>query len=141
MEVKVKTIDWKPLFYETGGACWFDFKASSDYKIPPQTFILIETQVVVEVPEWYVLQIMPRSSTFKNYWLIQTNGVGIIDSDYSWNTDTIKFPYFNISNKTAIIKAGDRIGQWVFVKIERANFKVVDDMWSINRWWFGTTWK
>ncbi len=140
MKVRIKTCNWEILNYETSEACGFDFKASTDIIIKPWEFWLVETWTVIEVPEWYALQIQPRSSTFKRYWLIQTNSVGLIDWDYCWDDDTIKFPYFNISNKDAIIKIGDRIWQWVFIKIGKADFEITGNMWNNNRWWFWTTW-
>ena len=36
----------------------------------------------MELPKGYEAHIVPRSSTFKNYGIIQTNSVGIIDADY-----------------------------------------------------------
>jgi len=140
MEVRIKTIDWKPLNYETKKACGFDFKASENTIIKAGEFWLIETWTVVEVPEWYALQIQPRSSTFKNFWLIQTNSVWLIDKDYCGDNDTIKFPYFNISKKDAIIKKWERIGQGILIKIGIADFIVVKTMKNKDRWWFWTTW-
>lgn len=139
MKVRIKTSDGQPLFYETTGACGFDFKCVWEYIFEPGEFKLVETGTVVEVPEWYVLQVCPRSSTYKKHGLIQVNSVGIIDSDYAWENDTIKFPYMNLSWQRQIIEDGTRIGQWVFVKIEKADFEVVDSMWNKDRGWFGTT--
>jgi len=140
MKVRIKTIDNKPLSYETPWACWFDFKCVEDLTFAPGEFKLVETWTVVEVPEWYVLQIFPRSSTFKKHWLIQVNSVWIIDEDYSWDNDTIKFPYMNMSGVEQKIKAGTRIWQWVLVPILKADFEVVETMWNPDRWWFWTTW-
>jgi len=140
MKVRIKTYDWEKLFYETEKACWFDFRASEDITIKPGEFALVETWTVIEVPDGYALQIQPRSSTFKKLWLIQTNSVWLIDWDYCWDNDTIKFPYYNLSNKEVHIKKGDRIWQGVFIKIWKADFEVVDSMNNKDRWWFWTTW-
>lgn len=128
MKVRIKTQDGQPLFYETAGACAFDFKSVQDVTIEPGAFALIETGTVVETPEGYVLQIQPRSSTFKKHGIMQVNSVGIIDNDYSGDEDTIKFAYINMRNETTHIPAGTRIGQGMFVKIERADFEIVDTM-------------
>jgi dUTP pyrophosphatase len=111
MKVRIKTFDGKPLFYETKGACGFDFKSQSDITIEPGEFSLIETGTVVEVPNGYVLQIQPRSSTFKKHGLMQVNSVGIIDADYCGDNDTIKFAYINMRKEAVTIEAGTRIGQ------------------------------
>lgn len=140
MKVRIKTSDAQPLFYETAWACWFDFKCLWDYTFKPWEFKLVETWTVVEVPEWYVLQICPRSSTFKKHWLIQVNSVWIIDSDYCWENDTIKFAYMNMSNEVQKIENWTRIGQWVLMPILKAEFEVVESMGNSDRGWFGTTW-
>lgn len=139
MKVRMKTSDGQPLFYETAGACGFDFKCVGDYTFQPGEFQLIETGTVIEVPEGYVLQICPRSSTFKKHWLIQVNSIGIIDSDYSWDNDTIKFAYMNLSKEVQKIENGTRIWQWVLLPILKAEFEVVETMGNTDRGWFGTT--
>jgi dUTP pyrophosphatase len=139
MKVRIKTSDNKPLFYETPWACGFDFKAKEDITIEPWEMKLIDTWTVVEVPKWYVLQVLPRSSIFKKYGLIQVNSVWIIDNDYCWNNDTIWFQYLNMWKETVKIEAGTRIGQWVFVQIWIAEFEVVDNFENENRWGFGST--
>jgi dUTP pyrophosphatase len=139
MKVKIKTLDNKPLFYETKWACGFDFKASVDIEISPWEMKLINTWTVVEVPKWYVLLVLPRSSIFKKYGLIQVNWVGVIDNDYCWDDDTIWFQYLNMWKEKVKIEAGTRIGQWLFVKVWIAEFEVVEKMENETRGWFGST--
>lgn len=141
MKVRIKTLDSKPLCYETSGAVAFDFKCTQDYTFQPGEFHLVETGTVVEIPKGYMLQIQPRSSTFKKHGLMQVNSVWIIDQDYCGDTDTIKFAYMNMSQEIQTIEAWTRIWQGVFVKIEKAEFEVVESMWdNAARWGFGTTW-
>ena len=142
MKVRIKTSDWEALFYETKLACGFDFKCSEETTIKAQSFWLVETGTVVETPEGYALQIQPRSSTFKNYGLMQTNSVWLVDRDYCGDNDTIKFPYFNMRNEDVVIPKGERIGQWIFLKVWIADFEVVESMWNDNdRGGFWTTGK
>jgi len=141
MKVRIKTNNGEPLAYETSGACAFDFKSVDEVTIEPGDFALVETGTVIETPKWYLLQIQPRSSTFKKFGLMQVNSVGIIDNDYCGDSDSVKFPYMNMKKESVTIPAGTRIGQWVFVKIERADFELVDNMGdNSSRGWFGTTW-
>lgn len=141
MKVRIKTQDGKPLNYESAGAVAFDFKCTQDYTFQPWEFILVETGTVVEIPEWYMLQIQPRSSTFKKHGLMQVNSVWIIDRDYCGDEDTIKFAYMNMSKEVQHIEKWTRIGQWVFVKTAIAEFEVVESMWdNTSRGGFGTTW-
>jgi len=139
MKVRIKTSDWKPLNYETPWACAFDFKCIEDLVFQPWEFKIVETGTVVDVPDGYVLQISPRSSTYKKHWLIQVNSIWIIDWDYCWDNDTVKFAYLNITKEEVKIEAGTRIGQWMFLKIERPEFELVEKMWTKDRWWFWST--
>ena len=82
----------------------------------------------------------PRSSTFKKLWLLLVNSVWIIDNDYCWTNDTIKFMYLNLTNGTVIVKKWDRIWQWVFVKMEKADFDYVEKLDWKDRCWYWTTW-
>ncbi len=132
MRVKVQTP--YELAYQTHGSCAFDFQANETVTFAPWEYRLIDTGTVIEVPEGYVLQISPRSSTFKNFWLIQVNGVGIIDQDYCGDNDIIKFPYLNMRSEPVIIEKGTRIWQGMFLKIEQAQF-----MNKADRGGFGST--
>jgi len=139
MKVKIKTSDNKLLNYETAWACAFDFKCIEDLTFAPWEFKIVETWVVIQVPEGYTLQLAPRSSTYKKHGLIQVNWIGIIDQDYCGNGDTIKFPYLNITDKESFLEAGTRIGQGMFVKIEKPEFELVDSMEKEDRGWFWST--
>lgn len=139
MDVRIKTIDGKPLAYETPGACGFDFAASETVTFAPREFKLIETGTVVEVPAGHVLLTLPRSSTFKKLGLIQVNSGGVIDHDYCGDGDTIKFPFLNLRDEPVTVEKGTRIGQGLFVQISRADFRVVETMGNKDRGGFGTT--
>jgi len=139
MKVRIKSLDGKSVNYETPGACAFDFRCLNEEIFEPGDFKLVETGLVVEIPKWYVLMTSPRSSTYKKHWLIQVNSPWIIDNDYCGDTDTIKFPYYNLSWKKQVLEIGTRIWQWTFVKIERWEFELVETMWNKDRWSFGTT--
>ncbi len=139
MKVRIKTSHQKDIAYKTEGACAFDFRSSEDVTFAPKEWKLIETGTVVETPKGYMLMIAPRSSTFKNYGLMMVNSVGIIDQDYSGDNDTIKFAYINMRDEPVKIKAGERIGQGMFVKIEKPEIEIVESMNNADRGGFGTT--
>ncbi len=139
MKVRIKTSDGQPLNYETKGACAFDFRCTQDVHFEPGEWKLVETGTVVETPEGYVLQIQPRSSTFKKHGLMQVNSVGIVDQDYCGDNDTIKFAYINMTKEPQTLEAGTRIGQGMFLQIAKPEFEVVDSMNNENRGGFGST--
>ncbi len=140
MKIRIKTSDGEALNYESKWACAFDFKSIEDVTFAPWEFKLIETWVVIETPKWYVLQIQPRSSTFKKHWLMQVNSIWVIDQDYCGENDTIKFAYINMTDKEQHIEKWTRIGQWMFLKVEIADFELVEKMENDDRGWFGSTW-
>lgn len=141
MQVRIKKNHDFPLEYKTTGACAFDLCAMEDVTFAPKEWKLVDTGTVVETPQEYALVIAPRSSTFKNYGLMQVNSIGIIDQDYSGDNDTIKFAYINMKNEEITIKKWERIGQGMFVKIERPEMIFVDTMSNSDRGGFGTTGK
>ena len=139
MQVAMKNSSGKKLEYKTSGACAFDFEASETITIEPGEWKLVDTGTVIATPEGYLLQTQPRSGTFKNFGLMQVNSVGIIDQDYCGDTDTIKFPFINMGKSAVTVNIGDRIGQGVFVKIEKPEFVLVEKMEGKDRGGFGTT--
>jgi len=139
MQVRIKNQSGKFLEYKTPGACAFDFESLEEYVFVPGEWKLVDTGTVIATPEWYCLVIAPRSGTFKNYGLMQVNSIGIIDQDYCGDDDTVKFAYINMRKEEVVIKKWERIGQGMFVKIEKPEFELVESMNSSNRGGFGTT--
>lgn len=139
MKVRIKNSSGKVLEYKTPGACAFDFEAAETVTFEPGEWKLVDTGTVIETPEGHVLQTQPRSGTFKNLGLMQVNSVGIIDQDYSGDNDTIKFPFINMRKEPVTIQKGDRIGQGMFVKIEKPEFVLVENMGGADRGGFGST--
>lgn len=82
--------------------------------------VLIPMNIKIQYPEGYGAKLLPRSSTFKKYGLIQTNSEGLIDSDF---VKEHKFPVINLTNKDVIIPAGTLIAQLEIVKKENINIK------------------
>ena len=50
--------------------------------------------VAMELPAGYEAHIAPRSSTFKNYGILQTNGVGVVDQSYCGDGDQWHMPAY-----------------------------------------------
>ena len=71
---------------------WIDLRASEDVELRAGEFKLIDLGVSMQLPKGYEAHIVPRSSTYKNFHVVQANGVGIIDNWYSGTNDVWKFP-------------------------------------------------
>lgn len=141
MQVKIKRIDSKlPLpMYETAGAVGFDFVAREEVVIEAKSLGLIPGNVVIEVPEGYMLVVASRSSAPKKKGLLTPHGIGIIDHDYCGPTDEIKVQVYNFCDQAVTIARGEKIAQGVFVKIEKFQFEEVDEMTKESRGGFGST--
>ena len=92
----------------------------------------------MELPEGYEAHIVPRSSTFKNFGIIQTNHYGIIDESYCGDNDQWCFPAFAL--RDTIIHKNDRICQFRIVKKQPpVEFEVVEHLGKTDRGGFGST--
>lgn len=122
---------------------WIDLAAAEDVVIKPMSFKLIDLGIAMKLPDGYEAHIVPRSSTFKHWHIIQTNHMGVIDNSYSGPEDWWKFPAFNLSTTEAtLIKKGERICQF---RIETQQPDVLFDELNfqegVNRGGFGSTGK
>lgn len=105
---------------KTDGSAGYDFFAPCDIEVPAKSFsTLIQTGIKAYMPDDEFLGLHIRSSLSVNKGLMLVNNVGIIDSDYCDNPDNdgnIGVKFYNTSENTCTIKAGDRIMQGIFTK-------------------------
>ena len=129
-----------PMLEKIDKGDWIDLRASVGGSFKTGDFALIDLGVSMRLPEGYEAHIVPRSSTFKNWGIIQTNSMGIIDNSYSGTNDVWKMPCF--FTKDAVIEPNDRIGQFRIVKkMEPVSFTEVTELNSTDRGGFGSTGK
>lgn len=79
MEIKIKYFsdDIERLRYIDGKSDWIDLRAAADVELKQGEFKLIPLGVAMELPKGYEAHVVPRSSTFKNFGILQTNSMGI----------------------------------------------------------------
>ena len=117
---------------------WIDLRAAEDVYLEPGDFKLISLGVSMKLPKGYEAHIVPRSSTFKNYGIIQTNSIGIIDNSYCSDKDIWMMPVY--ATRKTIIHKNDRICQFrIMKKMPNINFKIVEKLKGKNRGGFGST--
>lgn len=75
-----------------GNSCAVDLYTAEDVEIGAGEFALIDLGLTIKLPKGYKADIRPRSSTFKNFGLLQTNSVGLIDTTYAGENDILKMP-------------------------------------------------
>lgn len=134
------------------GGDWIDLRAAEDVTIKLGETKLISLGISMKLPKGYEAHIVPRSSTFKNWGIIETNSMGIIDESYCGEDDIWRFPAMclkpvdkcsnnsMINPNTSTIHKNDRICQFRIVKKQpQINFEVVEHMTDKNRGGFGST--
>lgn len=99
---------------------------------------MIDLGVSIKVPHGYEAIMAPRSSTFKKYGLLQTNGIGVIDETYCGENDHLKMSVF--ATRDGAVEAGERIAQ-VRIQPNQGTLEVreVDHMEDTDRGGFGST--
>jgi dUTP pyrophosphatase len=97
-----------------GKSDWIDLRAAEDVVMKKGDFYLIPLGVAMKLPEGYEAHIVPRSSTFKNFGIIQTNHQGVIDNSYSGDNDEWKMAA--LAMRDTVIHVNDRICQFRIMK-------------------------
>lgn len=117
---------------------WIDLRAAKTVELKKGEFALIPLGIGMILPQGYEAHVVPRSSTFKNFKVIQTNHFGIIDQSYCGNDDQWMFPAYALED--TIIKKNERICQFRIMKKQpEINFIIVDELNDNNRGGFGST--
>ena len=108
--------------YKTTEAAGFDIAAAEDIIAKAVEVTLIHTGLVIEAPEGYFLMLSARSSLAPKKGLILSNGIGVIDRDYSGPTDEILLQVYNFGNSDVEIKKGERLVQGIFMPIQQVEW-------------------
>jgi dUTP pyrophosphatase len=117
---------------------WIDLRAAETVAMNTGDFKLISLGVSMKLPEGYEAHVVPRSSTFKKWGILQTNSMGIIDNSYSGTNDIWRFPA--LAMRDTVINKNDRICQFRIVKRQpTVEFEEVDTLDSVDRGGFGST--
>lgn len=120
-----------------GKGDWYDLYVAEDVDMKAGEFRLISMGVSIEVPEGYTAYMLPRSSTFKKFGLLQTNSMGVIDSSYCGDNDIIRFPA--LATRDVHISKGDRIAQLTVMPTSSITWIPASTLEGKDRGGFGTT--
>ena len=138
IKIKYHTDEIEKLRYIDGKSDWIDLRSAEDVELKAGEFKLISLGVSMELPKGYEAYIVPRSSTFKNFGIIQTNHHAIIDETYCGDNDIWKYPAYAL--RDTIIHKNDRICQFRIEKHQPTiMFEEVDTLGNEDRNGFGTT--
>lgn len=117
---------------------WIDLRSVETVELKAGEFKIISLGVSMKLPDGYEAHIVPRSSTFKKWGILQTNSIGIIDNSYSGNNDIWGMPV--LAMRDTIINKNDRICQFRIVeKMGNLQFTEVEHLEGKDRGGFGST--
>lgn len=119
---------------------WIDLRVAEDVRMKAGEFRIISLGVSMKLPEGYEAHIVPRSSTFKVWGILQTNHMGVIDNSYCGDDDIWGFPAF--ATRDVHIEKNSRICQFRLVKkMKKVDFKTVKSLGNKNRGGWGSSGK
>lgn len=139
VKIKIKYVDKKiDKIEKIEKGDWIDLRAAEDVTLKAGESALISLGVCMEIPKEYEAHIVPRSSTFKKWHIIQTNSMGIIDNSYKGDNDIWKLPVYAV--KDTQIKKNDRICQFrIMERMPEIEFEEVEMLNNKDRDGFGST--
>ena len=141
-QIKIKYLnkEIKRLEYIDGKSDWIDLRSAERVELKAGDFKLIHLGVAMQLPEGYEAHIVPRSSTFKSFGIIQTNHCGVVDNQYSGPNDWWHMPAYAL--RDTVIEANDRICQFRIEKNQpMIEFNEVFELEAEDRGGFGSTGK
>lgn len=138
IKIKYHSDKIEKLRYIDGKSDWIDLRAAEDVSLKAGESCLISLGISVKLPDGYEMIIAPRSSTYKNFGIIQTNSIGIVDEKYCGDGDIIKMPVK--AERDTEIHVNDRICQFrIFEHQPEIGFDEVEHLDGENRGGFGST--
>ncbi len=138
--IKYFSDEIEELTYIDGKSDWIDLRAAKEVSLKSGEFALIPLGIAMKLPKGYEAHVVPRSSTFKNFGIIQTNSMGVIDESYSGDNDQWFMPALAMRDTT--IHVNDRICQFRIMEHQPSiAFKKVDHLTGPDRGGHGSTGK
>lgn len=117
---------------------WIDLRAAEDVHLKAGEYKMIPLGVAMRLPVNTEALVIPRSSTFKKYGVLQANSIGLIDESYCGDNDEWHFPVY--ATREVFIPKNTRICQFRVIEHQPAiTFNEVDHLSDKNRGGFGST--
>lgn len=128
----------EPLRYIDGKSDWIDLRSAERVELKAGEFRLIRLGIAMELPKGYEAHVVPRSSTFKTWGLLQVNSMGVIDGSYCGDNDEWRMPVY--ATRDTVVEVGDRICQFRIMENQpKITFEAVEHLDGADRGGFGTT--
>ena len=140
IRIKYFTDKIERLQYIGGKSDWIDLRAAEEVSMKAGEFRLIPLGIAMELPKGWEAHVVPRSSTFKSFGIIQTNSMGVIDETYCGDNDQWFMPAYALRDTQ--IHVNDRICQFRIMEHQpELSFEEVKELKSADRGGLGSTGK
>lgn len=140
IKIKYHSDQIEKLEYIAGKSDWIDLRSAEHVVLKKGEFKLINLGISMQLPKGYEAVLVPRSSTFKNFGIIQTNHMGVIDETYCGDDDVYRMPV--LAMRDTEIHINDRICQFRIQKHQpQITFEEVESLQNESRGGFGSTGK
>ena len=140
IKIKYHSNEIEKLTYIEGKSDWIDLRAAEEVELKQGEFRLIKLGVSMQLPAGYEAVVVPRSSTYKNFGIIQTNHMGVIDETYCGDNDVWMMPVLAV--RDTVIHVNDRICQFRIQKHQpQITFEEVEVLGNRDRGGIGSTGK
>lgn len=138
IKIKYCSEELEKLQYINGKSDWIDLRAAERVEMKKGEFRLIDLGIAMEIPKGYEAHIIPRSSAFDKFGILQTNCMGLIDESYCGDNDRWFFPALAI--RDTVIEVNDRICQFRLMEHQpKINFVEVETLGNPDRGGHGST--
>ena len=138
IQIKYHSKEIEKLRYIDGKSDWIDLRAAENVSLKAGDFTLVSVGISIKIPEGYEAHVVPRSSTFKNFGILQANSYGVIDSSYCGENDIWRMPVYAVRDTK--IHVNDRIAQFRIMENQpQIVFEEVERMEGKDRGGFGST--
>ncbi len=141
IEIKVKYFtDIDEIKFIEDKSDWYDLRSAEDVEMKAGEFKLIRLGIAMQLPKGYEALMIPRSSTFKNYGIMQANSIALFDESYCGDNDEWRFPA--IAFRDTVIHKNDRICQFRIIEHQPKHvITKVEKLGNVDRGGLGSTGK
>lgn len=136
--IPIHYLPGSPELEMTENGDWCDLYCYEDVTLYQGERAYISQGVSMALPQGYEAIMVPRSSTFKRWGLLQTNGIGVIDNSFRGTDDIWVFPAY--ATRDVTIPKGTRICQFrIQEKQPSLQFEPMQSLGNANRGGLGST--
>lgn len=151
MKIRIKYFEGATKLKKIKKGNWIDVYANDDVFVKANERAMVPLGFALELPSGWEGHLAPRSSTFKTWGIIQTNGVGVVDDTYIGDNDQWHMPVFCLQPKDlqttdgieysgTWIRKGNKIGQFRIIEVmPDLELEEVESFGNEDRGGFGST--